>query len=158
MLIPTRSQIKKFGGINIVKKVLNKTKGKCWYCGIVLLPTKNKTTLEYQNKMLSFDHLNPKSKEGKNTYYNLVPACCSCNNKKANGGINFLRTKLLFKKNNWPEFSLTLYEFLCSKGIELHNITLYDLNSDKYEKYTFFFEQNNLVVSEDKNGDRQSGL
>lgn len=39
---------------------------------------------EFPSKMLTLDHVIPKSRGGKNTWENLVTSCHSCNAKKAN--------------------------------------------------------------------------
>ena len=43
----------------------------CQYCGI-----------KCTDKIISIDHIIPKSKGGRNTWNNLVTACFACNNKK----------------------------------------------------------------------------
>ena len=53
------------------KKVLMKSDGHCWYCGIVL------NTNTYQ-----IDHIHPVCKGGTNDLDNLAPACRRCNRLK----------------------------------------------------------------------------
>jgi 5-methylcytosine-specific restriction endonuclease McrA len=48
-----------------------KCQGRCWYCGA-------------KPEELTIDHAKPRSRGGKNTDENLVPACGYCNNLKAN--------------------------------------------------------------------------
>jgi hypothetical protein len=47
-----------------------KCQGRCWYCGA-------------KPEELTIDHAKPRSRGGKNTDENLVPACFYCNNLKA---------------------------------------------------------------------------
>lgn len=48
----------------------------CQYCN------RHKSALRH-NEFLTRDHIHPESKGGKNTWENLVTACSTCNNKKA---------------------------------------------------------------------------
>lgn len=142
----TFAQKKKFGSGG-AKAILEKTGGKCWYCGVILtdnskinsnLPDKLKRT------MFTIDHIIPMAKGGNRfKFSNLVPCCNYCNNTKGCSSNEYLRMRLLFYKNNWPIFTAHLYEFLVSKGINL----------DRFGEYIFFFEENNLLALEEKSGD-----
>jgi len=72
------------------KKLLNKYKGCCCYCGIVL--TIEETQIE---------HFIPRSKGGQSTMNsdNLVPSCKGCNMKKGVKDIESFRIKLFGKKS-----------------------------------------------------------
>jgi 5-methylcytosine-specific restriction endonuclease McrA len=56
------------------RKVLAKTSGRCWYCGVMLAQ-------HYPLKPTSetLDHLIPKCRGGTNDVANLVPTCRRCN-------------------------------------------------------------------------------
>jgi 5-methylcytosine-specific restriction endonuclease McrA len=70
----------------------------CQYCG------RHKSQLR-ATESLTRDHIHPESKGGKNTWENLVTACSTCNNKKADIDLEDTNLKLL-KKPVTP----TLYE------------------------------------------------
>ena len=88
----------------------------------------------YADRMFTFDHLIPKSRGGTNDLSNLIGCCQRCNRLKAEGDLDFLRVRMMFKKYKWPRFNLEQYEFLLARGINLGRL----------EKYKFFFEVNNL--------------
>ena len=64
------------------KKVLIRDNYKCAYCG------KHAKTV---------DHIQPKSRGGKNTWMNLIAACQSCNGKKDNKTLQEANMKLLYQ-------------------------------------------------------------
>lgn len=53
------------------KNVFRRDGGKCQYCG-------------NSNKLLTIDHIMPKSRGGEDSWENLTTACFDCNNKKGN--------------------------------------------------------------------------
>lgn len=52
------------------KNVMRRDGGRCQYCG--------------NTDRLTIDHVRPKSRGGRDTWYNLVAACVPCNNRKGN--------------------------------------------------------------------------
>ncbi|MEM1271743.1 MAG: HNH endonuclease [Bacteroidota bacterium] len=52
------------------QNVLRRDAGRCQYCGV--------------HDRLTIDHVQPKSRGGKDTWENLVAACVPCNNRKGN--------------------------------------------------------------------------
>lgn len=56
--------------------VWQKTGGKCFYCGCVLLP------FGHEKNSFSMDHVISLRKGGTDTLDNLVPSCRTCNSKK----------------------------------------------------------------------------
>lgn len=68
------------------KKVLNKTMGKCFYCGCDL--PKDTYIFDDNDSVISsrrnwdVDHVIPISKGGTYRFDNLVPACRTCNRSK----------------------------------------------------------------------------
>ena len=70
----------------------------CQYCG------RHRSTFR-NNETLTRDHIFPESKGGGNTWENLVTACSSCNNKKADSLLEDTKMVLL-KKPTIP----SLYE------------------------------------------------
>ncbi len=59
--------------------VWNKTGGKCSYCGCELADDR---VLVSKVPTMTIDHVEPRSKGGRHTLSNCVPACISCNAKK----------------------------------------------------------------------------
>lgn len=54
------------------KSIMLRDRYTCQYC-----------LREFAPKQLTLDHVNPRSKDGQNSWENLVAACYSCNNRKA---------------------------------------------------------------------------
>ncbi len=71
-------------------RVLKRDSRKCGFCG---------------SRAATVDHLTPKSRGGKDTWANLVSACLTCNNKKANKTPAEAGMKLLFepRQPTWAE-------------------------------------------------------
>jgi len=65
-----------------IMKIYNKTKGKCWYCGI---------ELDYMNRTakngFQVEHANSRS----NDIDNLLPSCSKCNREKASKNVEEFR-------------------------------------------------------------------
>ena len=138
----TYAQKKKFGSGG-AKAILEKTGGKCWYCGVVLTDNSRindpKLSVKHKATMFTIDHYVPMATGGSRTKStNLLPCCNQCNNFKGRGSQEWLRTKLLFIKNSWPKFTHHQYEFLVNHGIHL----------EAFGKYTFFFEEYKLLKNE----------
>lgn len=132
----SKNRTKRFGS-NRTQQVWDKTKGKCWYCGIDLLPptSDESAPLEYVDQVFTMDHLTPLSKGGKkNDLGNLVPCCRRDNNLKANYDIEYLRMRLLFIQEDWPKFNPAQFDFLASRGIILSRI----------HPFQFYFEREKL--------------
>ena len=68
-----------------VQAALTKGGGRCWYCGLPLVPSSADFTI---------DHVMPRSRGGTDLSGNLVPACRTCNTLKGVGTIEELREKL----------------------------------------------------------------
>jgi 5-methylcytosine-specific restriction endonuclease McrA len=60
----------------------------CQYCG------RHKTEFR-GTEVLTRDHIIPESRGGKNTWHNLVTACSTCNNKKADSNLKDTNMRLL---------------------------------------------------------------
>jgi CRISPR/Cas system Type II protein with McrA/HNH and RuvC-like nuclease domain len=75
---PSIIAINKFININFHKvkltreNVFKRDNYECVYCG------------ESNSRLLTLDHVHPKSKGGSDTWENLVTACLKCNNEKSN--------------------------------------------------------------------------
>ena len=64
--------------------VWDKTGGRCWYCGAQTNPFRD----------FAIDHQRAQSQGGTDTLDNLVPACRSCNTRKNNRSVDYLRRRL----------------------------------------------------------------
>ena len=142
----TKSQSKKFGSGGS-KAILEKTGGKCWYCGVKLTDNSriNDPNLSVKQKatMFTIDHYKPITEKGsRRGFTNLLPCCNKCNNLKGRGSQEWLRAQLIFIQNKWPRFNHTQYQFLLNHGTKL----------ESFGEYIFYFEEYNLSV-EDKNGE-----
>ena len=74
VIVLTRYVKFKFKTISPTRKnIIWRDDNKCQYCA-----------KEYESKILTLDHILPRSKGGKNTWTNLVAACKKCNQKKGN--------------------------------------------------------------------------
>ena len=71
-------------------KILNKSNGRCFYCGD-----------DFSNSKCEIDHFLPFSIHKDGTTDNLVAACNSCNRLKSNGSIESFR-KLLEQQHKRP--------------------------------------------------------
>lgn len=91
-------KIKFFNVVLTKKNILIRDGFKCVYCG--------------DNKNLTLDHLIPKSKGGKNDWYNLVTCCDTCNKKKGDKTPEEAKMTLLRKpfKPNYYSFLKTYLE------------------------------------------------
>lgn len=72
-------------GFNIDKreKILEKSKGKCYYCGKKLRANHFVHKGEPKKALMTVDHIFPKSKGGSNNIKNLIASCYKCNQDKA---------------------------------------------------------------------------
>ena len=70
----------------------------CQYCSVTVGDIHPLTKKRLDRKDLTLDHINPKSKGGENTPFNLVTACKPCNNRKADRTPEMARMPLLTKE------------------------------------------------------------
>jgi 5-methylcytosine-specific restriction endonuclease McrA len=101
---------KKIKRVALKQKILDKTNGKCIYCGMVL-------TVE----SMTTDHIIPISHGGDNGLDNLVPSCLRCNNLK--GSMTFDEFNSTNKKpisSFWPIASL--FRRLLRKYVEFAKV------------------------------------
>lgn len=79
---------------------LEKTDGRCAYCGKVFEPDRVLENKSGWQVNWSLDHLIPKSKGGGDDYANLMPACTRCNSQKKDRDLEdfrlFFHSKELF--------------------------------------------------------------
>jgi 5-methylcytosine-specific restriction endonuclease McrA len=80
----------------------------CHYCGEVV-----------HGRSLCRDHLRPKSKGGRNSTRNIVPACNVCNSIKGAREIDAVRYRLVQKKIGWPRFNLDQLAWLRANGFDM---------------------------------------
>lgn len=78
-----------------VIKIWNKTKGKCWYCGINL-------NIKFNNNLRKNNFIIEHQNDRSNKIENLFPSCQSCNNKKKSKNLEEFR-KYYFKDHTFNE-------------------------------------------------------
>ena len=71
------------------EKILEKTNGKCFYCNKNLRANHFVAKEEVIKKLMTVDHIHPKSKNGSNKLDNLIPSCYKCNQNKADKILDF---------------------------------------------------------------------
>lgn len=103
------------------RKVFEKYSGRCSYCG-------NQITIDN----MTVDHFTPKSKGGSLSIANCLPSCKRCNEIKANGTIDEMRSKI--------EESLKSIR----KNREYQTLKKYGLIETNQEPIVFFFEKESL--------------
>ena len=97
VLDPNRKQSAFRTGKSTNSKLLDRTNGRCWYCGITL-----KLTCNVCPEMFTRDHVIP---NGNNDPSNLVASCHSCNSTKGNRPVEYLRNRMRMKIARIPRFS-----------------------------------------------------
>jgi 5-methylcytosine-specific restriction endonuclease McrA len=109
--------------------VLQKSGGKCWYCGVELVPAKH---FHFEDGARSFtvDHI---VNYGGDDISNLVPACRDCNNRKKGKSIDDFRKSQAVRFGY--VFSEAQREFWQSKGVTLPGD----------EPHFFYFERMGLI-------------
>jgi hypothetical protein len=110
--------------MSISKKslILQKTDGRCYYCG-----------KELKLSNLNIDHIFPKLKGGKRNIENLAPVCKSCNSSKGSKTLEEYRSYLCKKKlkNNplsipyFSELQISYLKKTYNIKIELPSIKFY---------------------------------
>ena len=100
---------------------LNKTNGKCAYCGLKFA----------DGDEVTIDHITPRSAGGTNSIDNLFASCRSCNSAKSQGSIEWFRLKTRFKNKYGRSISKETIEFLIDQDL----IKKIDL-----PEYKFYFE------------------
>lgn len=85
-------------------KLLNKTNGRCWYCGIIL-----DLSCDVRTDSFTRDHVIP---NGDNSISNLVAACRSCNSVKGNRSVEYLRRRMSQRDSGIPKFSANQKEWI----------------------------------------------
>jgi hypothetical protein len=103
--------------------IWNKTKGRCYYCGLLL---DWKTTF-------TVDHIIPRIGKGGHQLENVVPCCRSCNSAKGDRDIEefrFNRSIQLFQEQTGVLFTMAQIAYLESVGVHL-----------QIPIYWFWFEQ-----------------
>jgi hypothetical protein len=109
---------------NKIALVWNKTRGKCWYCGV---------EFDYSTTgHFTIDHIIPLDKNGNNEIENLVPCCKSCNAIKKNRSIDDIR--LMYQRQLGMVFDIAQTLWLNSKGITI----------PEPDPYLFYFEKEGL--------------
>jgi hypothetical protein len=79
----------------------------CHYCGEIV-----------SGRALCRDHLKPKSKGGRNSRRNIVPACNVCNSIKGARSIAEVRYRLVQKMIGWPKFTREQIDWLRNRGFD----------------------------------------
>lgn len=108
---------------DVRNKVLDMSKGRCWYCGTNI-----------NRKTLRIDHLKPKASNGDDDIKNYRPSCIFCNLSKNNLSLSQFRRRMAYKKEDRPNIPNNILTFLKGKGI----------NIPEPERYIFWFEKNTL--------------
>lgn len=79
--LPERGQVRRALSPDLRADVWDKTRGRCWYCGVDMHPFRN----------YHVDHFIPVIDGGTNEFSNLVPSCQSCNSRKHARPAEYLR-------------------------------------------------------------------
>ncbi len=90
------------------KRILAKSNGHCAYCG--------KRALSIWK--ITIDHVIPRSAGGSDDDENLVAACKSCNYRKSDRPLHWLREWMQRQENGRPAFSWEQREYLLRKGFD----------------------------------------
>jgi hypothetical protein len=102
--------------ISLSKRIVvhNKTNGRCWYCGIELVPFEQNTS---GKNMYTVDHMKVYDDHRDNSISNLVPACRSCNSSKCHKDLEDYRKFESMKKGLM--FTENQRSYWLSQGISL---------------------------------------
>jgi len=105
------------------RRVWQKTKGYCWYCGRDLVWAASDPNRERIKDWFVVDHATPQIEGGTDELENLLPACQSCNCMKGSKDVEEFRNWLSTRDTSIPYFSKTQLEWLASQGFEMPKIT-----------------------------------
>lgn len=87
------------------RKVWDKCRGRCWYCGTKVI-----------RPFYHFDHFYPHSRGGEDTVENLVVACIPCNRAKRNTTVGLWRVRI--QRQMGLAMSKAQVKMLKSEGID----------------------------------------
>lgn len=104
--------------------VMLRTRGRCWYCGARIWPSKIATAKP------SIDHLNGRVNGGSDDLENLVPSCIPCNSSKCARSLNELRHNAAIRAHRMPKFSRMQIAWMRTAGVDL----------SVYDGFRFWFE------------------
>jgi len=84
------------------RKIWEKTEGKCYYCGKVLVENQNDGR---DHAAWTMDHVTPRAKGGSDALNNLVPCCVECNQSKNDKNLEEYRFSLIMEvaRGIWGE-------------------------------------------------------
>lgn len=82
------------------KRIYKRDNNQCVYCG--------------SEKNLTIDHIIPRSRDGKNTWTNLITCCSSCNLKKANKTPEEANMKMRYRA-----YEPTVFSYIISSDVEI---------------------------------------
>jgi hypothetical protein len=97
----------------VALRVMQKTGGKCYYCGVELLDLSIKATV---------DHLVPVFRGGGHEMENLVPCCSSCNSRKGTSTIEEFRIRYPYREAGCEPFTAKQLVYLKSLGLDMNTI------------------------------------
>lgn len=128
------------------KRIMEKSDGNCWYCGLELFETKRygPNNFPYEQEAC-IDHIIPKTRGGNNNDANLVPCCRSCNSSKRDLLLNEWRCRLCSTLK--PSYSTDLRNYLLLFGIDLDTFPDVVMTKDT-DTYLFHFETLGLNYGE----------
>lgn len=128
------------------QRIMGKSGGRCWYCGVELFETKRYGPNDFPYEQEAcIDHLVPKSRGGNNKETNLVPCCRSCNSSKNTLLLNEWRYRLCSALK--PSYSTELRDYLLLFGIDLDSLPNLVATQDT-DTYLFHFETLGLDYGE----------
>ena len=92
---------------DVRKRVYEKTKGYCWYCGVALIidAKAGRRNHSINPKSFTVDHFIPKNNGGSDDEKNLVPSCSWCNRQKYDKDIEIFRERITRLQNHIPKFT-----------------------------------------------------
>jgi 5-methylcytosine-specific restriction endonuclease McrA len=114
-------------------EILYRERGRCWYCGIVLLVEKITMTYSASPSPQLFvpDHVTPISKGGTHEASNLVASCWTCNSSKKNQTLEEFRKSKV--RHSGALFTDKQIDFWKRRGVKLPKLP-------ESEIYSFYGE------------------